>query len=106
MSIGDEPAHPTGTCYACEGHGVDTKNLVMCPRCKGDGQYDVIGLTKRELFAAMAMQGLEAGLGVESRRFELLIIIADSESITVAEAVAKECVVTADALLAELERTK
>lgn len=51
---------------------------------------DVPGLTKRELFAAMAMQGLFAD-GATSR----------ASNIEIAEA----AVLAADALLAELERT-
>lgn len=56
----------------------------------------VSGLTKRELFAAMAMQGAlssgtEVPVGKEQTRFEV---------------VAQNSVAFADALLAELERTK
>ena len=53
-------------------------------------QVDIAGLTKREYFAGLAMQAL-AGSAAEYTRFSEM---------------AADAVVIADALLAELERTK
>jgi hypothetical protein len=54
----------------------------------GDAAKNASGLTKREQFAAMAMQGLMTRDGINSERLARIAITA------------------ADALLAELERTK
>ena len=51
---------------------------------------DIIGLTKREYFAAMAMQGILSGTG---RRYS-------------DDGVAGESIKLADALLSELEKTE
>lgn len=57
-----------------------------------------IGLTKREHFAAMAMQGMYANLGEICGRMSV------GESLS--ESIAARAVIAAEALLAELERTK
>jgi hypothetical protein len=58
------------------------------------------GLTKREYFAAMAMQGM---MSLNPRE---MISMADPEMGTVGEWVAKNSVTMADALIAELNRTE
>jgi hypothetical protein len=55
------------------------------------------GLTKRELFAAMAMQGVMTGLGMNAPKF------GPDEPVDV-EVIAIDAVKMADALLAELAR--
>lgn len=78
---GDLPAMP-----------VDTAQLYES-RCNG-GSWELgsLGLTKREQFAAMAMQGLLASLTAD-------------DNFSPAQ-IARSAVLNADALLAELERTK
>lgn len=89
--LGDEPAYPSEAIWIGE-------------EIKQTREQRNRGMSKRDLFAAMAMQGMEAGLGIDSRRFELMIAIADSEGLTMAEIQAREAVLAADALLAELDK--
>ena len=86
MSKANEPAFP----HSKRNWTGDDKN----------GQYESIadgGLTKREYFAAMAMQGViqnpAAGYGPADKRAGAIII-------------AEAAVMMADALIAELEKTK
>ncbi|MEC8917150.1 MAG: hypothetical protein VX796_05970 [Pseudomonadota bacterium] len=58
---------------------------------KSVADYQGLGLTKREHFAAMAMQGLISSFG--------------SHDVWNSSEVASDAVIFADALLAELERT-
>lgn len=53
-----------------------------------DGEYDTYGLTKREHFAAMAMQG----------------VLSSLEAVEKAEKIALAAVLMADALIAELNK--
>ena len=80
MKNSEQPAHPT-------------------PDCEITGtalQY--LGLTKREYFAAMAMQGrLAASTSVNG-----FYLDSDSDS----RIIAKDAVAFADALLTELEKSK
>ncbi len=90
MSNANEPAYPaikTDAAYDGDGRGVPYSNV-----------YSVGGLTKREYFAAMAMQGLLACDG--ERCFSAALTLKDSR-----EERAKSAIAYADALLAELERT-
>lgn len=55
----DEPAYPVvGRCSECDGKAFTDEGY--CRHCDGIGHLHEGGLTKRELFAAMAMQGLLA----------------------------------------------
>lgn len=60
---------------------------------------DAPGLTKREMFAAMAMQGLVAHKSIPTKGR----LAGDTHPVCAEMAI--RCVVMADALLAELERT-
>ena len=80
MKNSDMPAMPTET--ICEDLYV---NGILQPVF-----FDPYGLTKREHFAGLAMQGLLVNCGRRGSKFD---------------GVNKEAVVQADALLAELERT-
>lgn len=62
-------------------------------------EADYFGLTKREYFAAMAMQGMLSRAGNTN-------FVGLPEGTTFGQAVAIESVAYADLLLAELERTK
>ena len=54
---GDEPAYPTvGGCEECDGRGATREGV--CRWCNGLGHLHRGGMTKREVFAAMAMQGM------------------------------------------------
>jgi len=59
-----------------------------------DGEF---GLTKREMFAAMAMQGILADVGI--------CVMRTGDGANVNQ-VAEEAVKAADALIAELSRTR
>lgn len=84
---GDLPAMP-----------VDTAQLYES-RCNG-GSWELgsLGLTKREQFAAMAMQGLLSGNNADCGLYET--------SAEWVKNLTEASVEFADALLAELERTK
>lgn len=56
-------------------------------------------LTKRELFAAMVMQGMQS-------RPMLIVTLSDETLNKLREQMAKDAVIVADALLAELEKVK
>jgi hypothetical protein len=104
MSNANEPAYPeikTEAAYDEDGRGVLYANT-----------YSVGGLTKREYFAAVAMQGLCA----DHKRFDDLTTVIEAihgqqagsreNTQTLRNIIAKMAVGHADALLAELERTK
>lgn len=55
--LGDEPAYPKIYACGCD-HGKVEDGAYTCDRCDGLGYTHTGGLTKRELLAAMAMQGL------------------------------------------------
>lgn len=80
MSTAKEPAFP------CEVYHREDGTLVGVQT--GSKQGITTGLTKRELFAAIAMQGCAS------------IVVYDTE--VTEDAVAKTCVALADALLKEL----
>lgn len=82
MKNGDLPAMP-----------VDTAQLYESRCDKGTWELGALGLTKREMFAMAAMQGLFSSLS------------SDDGIITPAE-LARCAARNADALLAELEKTK
>ncbi len=65
-----------------------------------DGTIPKTGLTKREHFAAMAMQGM---MSLDPRE---MISMADPKIGTIGEWVAKNSVTMADALINELNRTE
>lgn len=88
MSIknGDLPTMPSGVLQ--DGHNC--------------GHYPLnTGITKREQFAMAAMQGILSGLP-----FEKLNVAAQNAKILPDVLLAKMAIDAADALLAELERTK
>jgi hypothetical protein len=69
----------------------------------------MIGLTKREYFAAMAMQGIIAGIygaGSEIYKDQLKEWAEDDPSDTVGGALAKDAIGYADELLKNLEQPK
>lgn len=58
--LGDEPAFPViSRCFDCDGRGVDIQGL--CIPCDGVGHLHKGGLTKHELFTALAMHGMLRG---------------------------------------------
>ena len=69
---------------------VDTAQLYESRTDKGSWELASLGLTKREYFAGLAMQGLASSAAEYSRFYEM----------------AKDALAMADALLVELERTK
>jgi hypothetical protein len=60
------------------------------------GVADCHGLTKREYFAAMAMQGINANEQITSDLYD--------EGVPIVSKIAKMAVVSADSLLAELDK--
>ena len=63
----------------------------------GDVQPGSIGLTKREYFAAMAMQGILCHKGISWK-------ISQEKEVLIELTTAKDAIAEADALLAELEK--
>ena len=85
MNNGNEPAMPlTGNAYEDFAGYDGTKNTSYNPQCQG--------LTKREQFAAMAMQGLISSWG--------------AHDVTDCDEIASDAVMMADALLSQLEKAK
>jgi len=87
MRNADMPAMPSGI-------QEDYNNLAQEPLN--------LGLTKREYFAAMAMQGMMANDDALRRMAEA----GEAEMISPNTLMASACLLASDALLAELERTK
>lgn len=86
MSNGNEPTYPT----------LDRYGIADCVK-----YYQVIGgLTKREVFAMAAMQGLAANADVAWQP----TVGQQQDGITWAHLLAKDAVHAADALLAELAK--
>ncbi len=100
MSKGDEPAYPkTGQCSHCFGGGLASGGESQCLRCGGLGSTQEGGLTKHELFAAMAMQGMMNHWSTQG------ILAPADGAITMPEIVA-DAVEFADLLVAELAKEK
>ncbi|WP_312321313.1 hypothetical protein [Stenotrophomonas sp.] len=64
----------------------------------------ITGLTKREYFAAMAMQGIVGSISSEAE-YQRLRDLARLDHLNVSAWIARDAVKQADALLDELERT-
>lgn len=94
MKNGDMPVSPILNEHGCPHH--HSSILVQ------DGQ--VTGLTKREMFAAMAMQGIVGSISSEAE-YQRLKSLANAEHLNVSQWIARDAVKQADALLAELELT-
>ncbi len=105
--LSDAPAYPVlvdGVQYPGMS-GLELACIKLRIPASGNKELDLlIAQAQRRDVAVAAMQGMEAGLGIESRRFELLVVIAESESLTMAEVEARECTLAASALLAELAK--
>jgi hypothetical protein len=85
--LGDSPAFP---------------NTLAAPT--NDGYLCTTGLTKRELFAAMAMIGIVGSIDGEAN-YQRLRGHAFQAGLKVSEWIARDAAKQADALLAELEKT-
>lgn len=75
--------------YSCAVFPASCKSLA--------GYFEYLGLTKRELFAAMAMQGAMHALAIQADRFE------EDEPVD-PHPIARDAVKMADALLKELAK--
>lgn len=69
-----------------------------------NANYPTCQLTKRELFAAMAMQGIVGSISSEAE-YQRLRALASAECLNVSQWIARDAVKQADALLVELELT-
>lgn len=95
MANGSDPAYPEKKDRAIISKWLEEKHPELCMEVKGLLEEHP-GLTKREFFAAMAMNGLTIWDAIMNRNQPL-----QSSKM---EAVAQECVAFADALIKELNK--
>jgi hypothetical protein len=93
------PNEPINAVVNAEGFCTSIENIL-------DEDAGVIGLTKREYFAAMAMQGIISGLPNDKIMLmkQLEYYIKQYGNEPMANSIAKESIIMADALINELNK--
>lgn len=76
--------------------------------CTADGsnRQEYLGMTIRQYYAGLAMQGILAGVNASKEAWADYVKVASEEGISFDQLVSKNSVEAADALIAELNKTK